>query len=250
MVKSFLASFLLGLLSAKENFQLTIRHETISAPCAMNIVHLSDIHYPKQGVSLKSIVTVTKRCSPDIICLSGDLLDGSVRSFDESLRIFLEGLLEIAPIYYVRGNHEIRINNLLEIEASMTKLGVTHLRREQLDKVCLIGLDELNRYEVLKLDPSCFNIVLAHHPEDVKFLKKYESLDLMLSGHGHGGQIRIGNQGLFAPGQGILPSLTKGLHVIHGRMRVNISAGIGMSSFKQRINNHPEIVLLRLVNKE
>ncbi|NLC06324.1 MAG: hypothetical protein GX778_07425 [Erysipelothrix sp.] len=248
MIKSTIASFLLGIISAHENFNLTIRKHEIPASETMNIVHLSDIHYPKQGVSLKSILFQTKQCDPTIICITGDLMDDSLKEMDQSLYDFLSHLKDIAPVLYVRGNHEVRIDKLINIEKKMFELGIINLNgnHHSYGQVSFYGIDELNRYQILDCNKEHFNVVLAHHPEDVYRLQEGFGIDIMLSGHAHGGQIRIGNHGLFAPGQGILPRYTKGLWQIHDRMRLNISAGIGMSSFKQRINNRPEIVLIRL----
>lgn len=239
---------LIGALSARENLGLQIRRETLlGQKVNLTICHLSDIHFPLNGVTLKSILNQCRLEKPDIICVSGDLYDDSIQSYDVLIN-FLYHLLEIAPVYYVRGNHELRVKHRPQIEKEIEEAGVKLLKNEsvKLGPLCIIGVDELNRFQRFELNEEQFNVILAHHPEDLKKLMSNEHIDLILSGHAHGGQIRIFDQGLFAPGQGILPKYTKGLHPITNSLNLNISAGIGFSSFPQRINNRPEIVIIKL----
>ena len=90
-----------------------------------------------------------------------------------------------------------------------------------------------------------FSLVLSHRPE---LLPAYAEAgaDLVLSGHAHGGQVRLpGIGGLFAPGQGILPRLTSGVHA-RGETRLVVSRGLGNSAFPLRVFNPPEIVTVTL----
>ena len=85
-----------------------------------------------------------------------------------------------------------------------------------------------------------FKILLCHHPE---YYKKYlydRNIDLIISGHAHGGQVRFLNQGLFAPGQGLFPKFTSGMH--DGKLIV--SRGIAGTELFPRINNSAEIVYI------
>lgn len=96
---------------------------------------------------------------------------------------------------------------------------------------------------------ECFSILLVHEPQ---FLETYArgGFDLIFAGHAHGGQIRLPfTQGLFAPGQGILPPLTAGVHTC-GKKKMVISRGLGNSTFPFRLFNRPEIVSVKLVKKE
>ena len=109
--------------------------------------------------------------------------------------------------------------------------------------------DKMKELEEPSTPIKKFSILLVHEPQ---FLETYAccGFDLIFAGHAHGGQIRLPfTQGLFAPGQGILPSLTAGVHTC-GKTKMIISRGLGNSTFPFRIFNRPEIVSVRLVRKE
>lgn len=97
----------------------------------------------------------------------------------------------------------------------------------------------------IETQPDRYNVLLSHRPE---FLEEYaeEQVDLVLSGHAHGGQVRlpfIG--GLVAPNQGILPKYTAGLYEQQNTSMI-VSRGLGNSIIPQRIFNRPEIVVVQL----
>ena len=89
---------------------------------------------------------------------------------------------------------------------------------------------------------SGFKILLSHHPEYYEPFLKDKGIDLIISGHAHGGQVRIGNQGLYSPGQGLFPKYTSGIH--DGKLIV--SRGIAGTELFPRINNKPEIVYIKI----
>jgi predicted MPP superfamily phosphohydrolase len=146
------------------------------------------------------------------------------------------------------------------LEKALQTAGVNVLRNQETsiektgERIRIIGLDDPNfstisaaefideqlndggRYE--------FTILLAHRPELFSVYVKH-GVDLVLSGHAHGGQFRIGKQGIFAPGQGLFPKYTHGV-VTEGRTSMVISRGIGNSAFPFRVNNRPELVMVTL----
>jgi predicted MPP superfamily phosphohydrolase len=99
-----------------------------------------------------------------------------------------------------------------------------------------------------QMDPSELNIVLAHEPQYFGFYA-VKGVDLVLAGHAHGGQFRLpSGQGLFAPGQGILPRFADGYHVIDDTTMI-VSRGLGNSSFPLRLNDPPELICVDIVIK-
>ena len=97
----------------------------------------------------------------------------------------------------------------------------------------------------LKKD-GLYNIVLSHRPE---YFRAYveAGADLVLCGHAHGGQVIIGDKGLFAPGQGFFPEYTQGIHIKNDTSMI-VSRGLG-DSVLPRVNNMPELVIVTLRSK-
>ena len=206
-------------------------------------------------------------CEPDIIVMTGDLIDANRTDIDLTLR-FAEGAVGIAPVYYVTGNHEGAVMEYWILREGMAASGVNILS----DRVCrltrggdmllLAGLDDPNfatREEISEGFPAMiqnklarltggsdeYTVLLAHRPE---YIDSYAAggADLVLSGHAHGGQIRlpfIG--GLAAPGQGLFPKYDAGLYTVGGSDMI-VSRGLGNSLFPLRVNNRPEIVMITL----
>lgn len=103
--------------------------------------------------------------------------------------------------------------------------------------------------ETIIKDNGGFRILLTHRPELLNVYSKYD-LDLVFTGHAHGGQVRlpiIG--GMFAPGQGVHPKYTKGVYK-EGMTQMVLSRGIGNSKFPFRINNRPEIIFVTLERED
>lgn len=216
----------------------------INAP--LRIALLADLHDRPFGEITDSL----KKHRPDIICIAGDVVHRFGRHFDglaiqrtENVLPFLRACAELAPSFMSLGNHEWRLCS--EDIALLTETGVTLLDNSFcIHKGVVIGgltsagvtayracrRDSSERYpewhggdrpdmtepETAWLGGFCrekgYKILLCHHPEyRDKYLKDLP-IDLVLSGHAHGGQIRLFGRGLFAPGQGILPKYTSGIH--------------------------------------
>lgn len=154
----------------------------------------------------------------------------------------------IAPVVFSRGNHELFLTG--EDRTVMADAGVTLLENEwaELGGVLFGGLT--SRHVTRGLDGAFlesfsaapgYKVLLCHHPEYYSSLSRYP-IDLILSGHCHGGQIRLFGQGIFAPGQGLLPKYHHG--VCHGRMVV--SAGCANTAPIPRWGNPTEVVIVRL----
>ena len=215
------------------------------------IAHISDLHNCKLW---KKSIARLQEAKPDIICITGDLVDGNRTDVQLALDFAAEAV-KIAPCYYVPGNHEAKLDAdvYAELIDSMKALGVTVLQDVytkltcQGDTVYLGGLGFLDPQKNAALGyMEGYKIILAHHPE---YFEEYanEGFNLVLSGHAHGGQFRlpfIG--GMIAPGQGWLPDYDSGLYTI-GNTNMIVSRGIGNSIIPVRFNNRPEVILITLV---
>ncbi|WP_240842907.1 metallophosphoesterase [Acidaminobacter sp. JC074] len=203
----------------------------------LTIVHLSDIHHMKIN---DSIVKKIQSKTPDIIVITGDFIDRRFYDLESSLE-WIDRL--DYPIYYVTGNHEAWSGHADEVTSQLISRGVHVLRNdyESIGNFRIIGYDDpaFNSFEPLDIDG--YKIVLYHRPES---FDQFEA-DLILSGHAHGGQIRLFGKGLFSPGQGFMPEYTSGCHDLEDKKLI-ISRGLGNSLFPFRIFNQPEIVVIHI----
>lgn len=228
------------------------------------ILQISDLQSKTFGKSQEPIINMARRAEPDIIVITGDLLD-SRRTDTESALSLIRGIKDIAPVYYVTGNHEARINvEIMEgFIAELEDEDVTLLDNasESIERngasVNLMGISDIryNPYyeaaidEMMEQEKGLYSILLSHRPEIFEFYA-YKDIDAVFTGHAHGGQIRLPFVGgLLAPNQGFLPRYTTGVHVQDNTSMV-ISRGLGNSIFPFRIFNRPELVLVTLVKGE
>ena len=225
----------------------------------LRIVQISDLHHARFGDRQAYLIKKVKEQKPDIILITGDLVDRYNYDLDRSLDA-VRGFVKIAPVYYITGNHEVSINDVDHIKSRLTELGVHVLANsfENFTKngatIQLIGIDDplsgKTIEEMLKMakkntNPSEFQILLAHRPE---YFKEYEQsgVDVTFNGHAHGGQIRIpGLGGLIDHQFNLFPAHIDGVEQI-GDMTQIISRGLGNSGATFRINNRPEIVVADL----
>ena len=252
-----------------ENTALETQYYTISAtklPAAFDgfrIAHVSDLHNAQFGEDNKVLLDMLRQAKPDMIAITGDLIDS--RRTDTAVALsFLRQAMEIAPCYYVTGNHESRIDAFSDFRQAAEELGVRVLSDEAvlLEKagqtIWLFGVDDPSMASGDRSDEACmaekleklagdggFTILLSHRPELFQVYAQY-GIDLVFSGHTHGGQICfpfIG--GLVAPNQGWLPEYDAGLFE-SGQTRMIVSRGIGNSLFPLRFNNRPELIVVEL----
>ncbi len=227
-----------------------------------SIVQLSDLHNEEFGQNNTDLITIVKEINPDLIAMTGDMIDSKKNDINIVLDLVNE-LKNIAPIYFVSGNHEATIDydNMVE---KLTESGVTVLNNEMelitLKDECIeiIGLNDLaflpnepylgnmaleNTESVLKeyIDSNNFQLLLSHRPEIFDTYVE-NNIELVLSGHAHGGQIRIPLiGGLIAPDQGFFPKYDAGIFE-ENDTTMYVSRGLGNSVIPFRINNNPEIV--------
>ena len=230
------------------------------------IAHVSDLHNAEMGKNNEKLSTMLRDADPDMIAITGDLVDSRNTDIEVALQ-FVREAVKIAPCYYVTGNHEARISEYDELKEAMEAAGVTVLKDAQTEIsltgefITLIGVNDPSyqtdylfgdaktvmntKLEELHTEQDRFTILLSHRPELFDTYADH-SIDLVLSGHAHGGQFRlpfIG--GLVAPNQGLFPEYDAGIYT-EGNTNMLVSRGIGNSILPFRINNRPEVILIEL----
>ena len=230
------------------------------------IAHVSDLHCSQIGKDNQTLLALLKDAQPDIIAITGDLFDSEKSGTQDESFYFVSQAVNIAPCYYVTGNHEARFTDSDALKERLSSMGVAVLDDSAVEytlneeSIYILGINDPS-YETSylfgdsatiadsKLKPLAnegyFQLLLSHRPELFDVYCE-NGMDLVLSGHAHGGQFRlpfIG--GLFAPNQGFFPEYDSGLYT-NGHTNLIVSRGIGNSRFPFRINNRPEIILIEL----
>ena len=236
---------------------LTVRHYTVKSPTVSEshtFVVLTDLHSTYYGDDQGELCDKIAEFSPEAVFLVGDISEDK-RDFDGTA-VLLEKLTPLYHCYYVTGNHERWVEYTDDIKSLFEEYGVTVLSGDSInltDSITLHGIDDPNFFspsgefltELEKLETSdkSFDILLSHRPE---FAERYASLgfDLTLSGHAHGGQVRIPLilNGLYAPHQGFFPKYAGGRYDFSDDT-VIVSRGL-MRDDLPRIFNPPELVVI------
>ena len=229
------------------------------------IAVVSDLHNAQFGSENKQITKIIEKAHPDIIAVTGDLVDSNKTDIEIAIALVHE-LMQIAPCYYVTGNHEAWIGSQfseLEERLLAENVQILHDRAIRLKKngqtIQLIGLDDPDFAErdtvvqqsMLQTKLNQMNlseeyrILLSHRPEAFEAYVE-EDIDLVLSGHSHGGQFRLPFVGgIVAPNQGFFPKYDAGIYTQDNTTMI-VSRGIGNSIIPIRFNNRPEIVVVEL----
>lgn len=242
------------------------------------VLQLSDVHGCTFGRYNHRLIKKIWQLDPDIIVVTGDLLDG-----DEGINTVITLMRKLArryPIYYVTGNHEAHSANLEDLLPALAKSGIVYLNNQHVyierdgKTFALAGIDdpslqiqkphdltleeEVAREEEIVvaeikeatagIPDSIFTFLLSHRPEKWAIYQQ-AAIDLVCCGHAHGGQIRLpGTQGLYAPQQGLLPKWTAGIHRANGKAMI-ISRGVGNATLVPRVFNEPELPVITLRHK-
>ena len=257
------------------NKALELNSYTISSdklPEAFNgflIAQVSDLHNAEMGKDNEKLISMLKDAAPDIIVITGDMIDSRNTKVDVALD-FAEQAVKIAPCYYVTGNHEARVDEYSDLKDGLIELGVTVLEDAKTEMVCsgesivlvgvtdpsfetdyLFGDDETvlnSKLNELISEEDGYVILLSHRPElfDTYVENK---VDLIFSGHAHGGQFRIPFiGGVVAPNQGLFPKFDAGIYT-EGNTNMVVSRGVGNSIIPFRVNNRPEVILIELTTQ-
>lgn len=229
------------------------------------IAQVSDLHNAEFGDGNQRLLDMLREAEPDMIAITGDLIDSRKTNIAVALA-FAEEAVRIAPCYYVSGNHEARVPEYRELKAGLEAAGVTVLDDARVEieisgkSITVIGVNDPSfhadyltsdaavmdrKLSELPSEDADFTILLSHRPELFDTYVAH-NMDLVLTGHAHGGQFRlplIG--GLLAPNQGLFPKYDDGLYS-QGNTNMIVSRGLGNSIIPFRFNNRPEVVLIEL----
>ena len=235
------------------------------------ILLLSDLHKKRYGDNFDNLINSVQVCQPDYIFFAGDLYSKDETDMRPKI-YFMKRLRQIAPVYYIPGNHEIRRiklfeslcnelsdNGIIVLRNAHTKIyskkDYVNIYGTQLPISCYVnrdgGYNNLREVSVNMLDKllgktnknEC-NLLLSHNPFFFENYAKWGA-DMVFSGHCHGGAIRIPFiGGLFSPERKFFPKYTKGIYHF-GNSQMILTVGLG----KFRLNNPSEIVIITLKNK-
>lgn len=251
--------------------RLTLRTYTVASPKLTAEVRLAVVTDFHSSDNADDVVAMTASCAPDAVLLVGDLFDDDTQNRPTERTLSLMRQLSAQyPCYYVSGNHEAWTGEMDALYQQTEEAGVTVLRMSsgvltvRGQRIALCGIpdpyemvfsgapdtEEQLRQALEDVDSADFTVLLAHRPE---LLAKYAQFpfDLVVSGHAHGGQVRIPGvlNGLYAPNQGWFPKLAGGAYTQDGTTLI-VSRGLAVRTWLPRIFNRPEVVLVRCVPAE
>lgn len=251
--------------------RLILRTYTVVSPKLTAEVRLAVVTDFHSSDNADDVVAMVASCAPDAVLMVGDMFDDDTanRPTERTLSLMRQ-LSALYPCYYVSGNHEAWTGEMDALYQQTEEAGVTVLRMSsgvltvRGQRIALCGVpdpyemvfsgapdtEEQLRQALEDVDSADFTVLLAHRPE---MLAKYAQfpLDLVVSGHAHGGQVRIPGvlNGLYAPNQGWFPKLAGGAYTQDGTTLI-VSRGLAVRTRLPRIFNRPEVVLVRCVPAE
>lgn len=274
MVMAFITVILVSILlywgnTSIQTTQINIISEKIPENFdGFTIVQVSDLHNAAFGRHQTRLLNAVHNASPDIVAVTGDLIDSHHTDLVTAME-FINGCVKIAPVYYVTGNHEAGTNQYNELKQQLIAAGVMIINDDSTtitsgtESIQVMGLNDPyftpggDSHEALVLMDSKlksllnqkneYTILLSHRPELFEMYAG-NNIDLVLTGHAHGGQVRlpvIG--GIVAPNQGFFPEYTEGVYEKE-QTKMIVSRGLGNSIIPLRINNRPELVVVMLNN--
>lgn len=251
--------------------RLILRTYTVVSPKLTAEVRLAVVTDFHSSDNADDVVEMLASCAPDAVLMVGDLFDDDTQNRPTERTLSLMRQLSAQyPCYYVSGNHEAWTGEMDALYQQTEEAGVTVLRMSsgvltvRGQRIALCGIpdpyemvfsgapdtEEQIRQAMENVDSADFTVLLAHRPE---LLAKYAQfpLDLVVSGHAHGGQVRIPGvlNGLYAPNQGWFPKLAGGAYTQDGTTLI-VSRGLAVRTRLPRIFNRPEVVLVRCVPAE
>lgn len=251
--------------------RLTLRTYTVASPKLTAEVRLAVVTDFHSSDNADDVAAMTASCAPDAVLMVGDMFDDDTQNRPTERTLSLMRQLSAQyPCYYVSGNHEAWTGEMDALYQQTEEAGVTVLRMSsgvltvRGQRIALCGVpdpyemvysgapdtEEQIRQAMENVDSADFTVLLAHRPE---LLAKYAQfpLDLVVSGHAHGGQVRIPGvlNGLYAPNQGWFPKLAGGAYTQDGTTLI-VSRGLAVRTRLPRIFNRPEVVLVRCVPAE
>ena len=232
------------------------------------IVQISDFHNNKSNTLTNDLIKEIEKQKPNIIVLTGDLIDSNKTDIEVAIN-FIKNINNIAPIYFVSGNHESNISSysklkeqieenkviILDNKVEILKINESEINLIGIDDPRMANEDGVSDSEIVKVElanakynENKYSILLSHRPELFDTYVEKE-INLILTGHAHGGQIRIPFiGGIVAPNQGFFPKYTSGIFE-KSKTTMVVNRGIGNSILPFRINNRPELVVITINNQ-
>lgn len=268
VIVSMLAAFLSWFIYYQDNHLVVSEYEYASSDIPQEfdgykIVQLSDLHDKRFGENQEKLIEHIDNIHPDVIFLTGDFVTKKSIEYSNEL---IEKLSEKYEMFFVPGNHEARhskywefrkvlIENnvqILDNKNSIITKGNSHINVVGLkdpaffDKSEEANIKKMNRrLKSLTGDLGGITILLSHRPEYIDVYSNY-GINLVFSGHAHGGQFILPFVGsVYSTDQGLFPELTRGTHEKNGTTMV-ISRGLGNLAPVPRLFNYPEIVVVTL----
>ena len=244
--------------------RLIVRHYTVESDkvdTPIRLAVLTDYHSCNYGEGAEMLIAAVEAESPDTVLLVGDIFD-DVLPWDDS-EALVRSLAAQYPCYYVTGNHEYwsgevdEICRIIQAAGAVVLHGSSSALRIDDQTINICGIpdpsDPISTSTVLQraasdADPDAFTVLLAHRPERIEKYAATGDFDLVVSGHAHGGQVRIPGvlNGLYAPNQGFFPEYAGGLYEVDGTVLV-VSRGLARESTRfPRIFNRPELVVIEI----
>ena len=252
-----------------ENLSICAKEEMIALPAlpksfdSLRLVQISDLHGRSFGEDNARLIDAVEKADPDLICITGDLFDE--KSDLSFLTPLLTALTALAPTYYVTGNHEWQVASLRDILSMMQALGVNvlqntyHVLHHGGEKLVLAGVDDpcgpLERImpdelvrQIRSNEGENVPILMLSHRNDELPMWSELNVMLVLSGHCHGGVVRLPLVGgVFGTHRELFPEYDAGIYRKNGTA-LYVSRGLGFSSVRFRLLNRPQLSVLCLKN--
>ena len=228
------------------------------------IIQISDLHDKTFGRDNKNLIRIIDDENPDIIVVTGDIYYYYNGKIENSLN-FLQNISKTHKVYLVTGNHEYKDKNWETHRKIIEGFGIkiidnmVDIIRNDYEDIYIYGLKDPAfyhkslRYSIFEeeldkmkksMNDEKFGILLSHRPDKIDIYSR-NKVDLVFSGHAHGGQIRLFGNGILSPAEGFFPKYTSGMHVKENTTVV-ISRGLGRTIFTFRLFNRPEVVITSL----
>jgi len=230
------------------------------------IVLLADIHDTEFGKDSSRLISLVRDANPDIIALAGDLMNAADngRSMElqlKTIETLVTGLTQIAPVYFVNGNHDIVFKNnesgdlLLLLETQGVRvINHKYVRLESGSDIIVLGGVDLTYGsagkkktrafldDMISSENDAFTIVIEHRNNNLALYSEY-GIDLVLSGHAHGGIIRLPfTDGLLGQKREWFPEHTDGVYTM-GNTNMLVSRGLSNRTAVPRFLNNPHIAV-------
>jgi uncharacterized protein len=247
-----------------------ITHYTIKSngiPSEFNgfkILQISDLHCARFGNKQEGLLKKIKAQKPDIIVLTGDMMDESIGDM-EAISMLLDGITSIAPVYSVSGNHDKSYDHFKDLQKLLENKNVTLLenRNEKIVRnstyINIAGIGDPEEWDYTKAEQYLvknmntlktsdgYNILLFHRANMFDSIKG-KGYQLVLSGHMHGGQVQIPFiGGLISPHGQWFPKHAQGKYEKDGTVLI-VSRGLGNVVKVPRLFNPPELVVVTLAH--